>query len=425
MTLLFLFFYNLSCIFFVAVDPNDLQWLSKATSSSTLTRTAVSSSSEAAAAATTATDNTTRIPTKSSPQSQNRQCRVIIEDKVDFHFEVIESIVKRYPLPLHKFDCDHENQPIHVQFSLYHNRVEADQLNKTMYWTWYQYYDKYLKGKIIDRFDGSNAHIGEMITYSQYSDSMIDAIIVVTCDCNSAWYQSLKIESNKYCVLHGTIDKPDLIYKPNDGREGRLCWLNPMFKDKCYFLPIDLPSRELLDHDDKVNEMVPPLEDGEIRVCVIGNKDFMALAELLLSIGPDYLREHQVKVHVLTRKQNRPQKFKRRIRGLLDDIVSIVLDEPFLPFQRRISQCSMILPMVDPETKSRYFPGDLQKLTGSIIQLIVYKVPSVMREELYEIYRDYLIGIPLKLHRNGIDSFVSATKTMIMEIQSNKTLVPL
>eukprot|EP00551_Chaetoceros_affinis_P011827 CAMPEP_0203675868 /NCGR_PEP_ID=MMETSP0090-20130426/22485_1 /ASSEMBLY_ACC=CAM_ASM_001088 /TAXON_ID=426623 /ORGANISM="Chaetoceros affinis, Strain CCMP159" /LENGTH=459 /DNA_ID=CAMNT_0050542215 /DNA_START=107 /DNA_END=1486 /DNA_ORIENTATION=+ len=357
-----------------------------------------------------------------SANKNKRQCRVIIEDKVDYHFEVIESIIKRYPLPIHKFDgCDYQNQPIHFQFSLYQNRVDVDKLNQTMYWKWYQYYDKYLKGTKVDRFDGSVAYIGEMITYGQYLDSALDAIIGVTCDWSVVWYKFIELERN-YCVLHGTIDKPNLIYKPNDGREKRLCWLNPMFKDKCYFLPIDLPSRELLDQDETVKQLVPPRDIDEIRICVIGNKDFVALAEALLAIGTEYLNEHHVKVHVHTRKENSRKQYKRKSQGLLDSIVSFILDEPFLPFQRRISQCSIILPMVDPETQSRYFPGDLQKLSGSVSQLVAYKIPSVMRKELYDIYEDSLVGISVKLHHNGIDSFVSAIKAMVKEVRSNRTL---
>jgi len=83
----------------------------------------------------------------------------------------------------------------------------------------------------------------------------------------------------------------------------------------------------------------------------------------------------------------------------------------------------MILPMVDPEKQPKYFPGDLQKLSGSVSQLISYRTPSVMREELYEIYKEYMVGIPVKLHRNGTDNFVSAIKAMIMEIESNNTAV--
>ncbi len=376
----------------------------------------------------TTTNNATRVgTTKSSPtdQNSNRQCRVIIEDKVDFHFEVIESVIKKYPLPLHKlqFDsCDHKNQPIHFQFSLFQNRVDKDKLNRTMYWSWYQYYSKYLRGKIVHRFDGSTAYIGEMINYEQYNDSKIDAIIGVTCDWKRGWYNFIELERN-YCVLHGMIDKPNYIYKHHDGREERLCWLNPMFEGKCYFLPIDLPLRNVLDQDEMVNKIVPSLERGEIRLCVIGSKDFVALAEVLLLIGPEYLREHQVKVHVHTRRENSRRLYSKRTKGMLDDIVSFILDEPFLPFQRRISQCSMMLPMVDPETQPRYFPGDLQKLTGSISQLVAYKIPSVMRDELYEIYKEYMVGIPVTLHQKGTHSFASAIKAMIVEIKNSNTTI--
>jgi len=346
-----------------------------------------------------------------------RQCRVIIEDKVDYHFEVIESVVKRYPLPIDDFDCD-ITQPINFQFSLYQNRVEENKVKKTAYWEWLQYYEKYLKGRDIERVDGSVAHFGEMISYAQYFDSKVDAIVGVTCDWGSTWYKFISIENN-YCVLHGTIDNPDKIYEPKDGREKRLCWVNPMFADKCYFLPVDLPSRAILQNDPDLDVIYKRID--EIQICVIGSKDYEVLADVLFELTPEYLKSNKVSVQVLTRGQNSRRKYMRKTEGMLDDIVTFVLNEEFLMFQKRISLCNIILPMVDPETAPRYFPGDLQKLSGSMSQLVSYEIPAVMRAELFDIYKDHLIGIPVEVFK-GSKSFASALKAMITTLASNRTL---
>ena len=79
---------------------------------------------------------------------KKRKCRVIIEDKVDYHYEVIESVVLKYPIPLSEIsDCDVANQPIIFEFSLYQNRVEPEKLHLTHYAGWFPYYDKCLRGE--------------------------------------------------------------------------------------------------------------------------------------------------------------------------------------------------------------------------------------------------------------------------------------
>ena len=114
---------------------------------------------------------------------KKRQCRVIIEDKVDYHYEVIESVVLKYPIPLSEIShCDVANQPIIFEFSLYQNRVEPEKLHLTSYAGWFPYYDKYLKGNVKTRYDGTHAYFGDMISYANYSKSEVDAIITVTCD---------------------------------------------------------------------------------------------------------------------------------------------------------------------------------------------------------------------------------------------------
>ena len=73
---------------------------------------------------------------------------MIIEDKVDYHYEVIEIVILKYPTPLSEIsDCDVTNQPIIFEFSSYKNRVEPEKLNLTSYAGWFLYYDKCLRGE--------------------------------------------------------------------------------------------------------------------------------------------------------------------------------------------------------------------------------------------------------------------------------------
>ena len=86
-----------------------------------------------------------------------RSCRVIIENKVDFHHEILESAVLRFPLPFHKFNCS-SSKPVIYDFALYQNRFhlkipglfgsgakDAKFLNETEFWGWKTYFEKNLQ----------------------------------------------------------------------------------------------------------------------------------------------------------------------------------------------------------------------------------------------------------------------------------------
>ena len=323
--------------------------------------------------------------------------------------------------------CDYINQPINFEFSLYQNRLDSTSkisLKKTSFWGWFQYYDKYLKGKVMSRFDdrySSQAYFGEMISYSDYDKSVIDAIITPTCDWSPNFYHTLNTKHH-FCVLHGTIERPIAIYRHHDGREKRLCWLNPMFADQCYFLPIDLPSRDLLDNDKSLDYINFP-NDGpnndEIRVCIIGNKNLDVFFNALRDLGDDYLTRNGVKVQILSRL-SKMSPSSERIKQEFSGILTFILDEPFLPFQKRISQCSMLLPMIDPTNQPQYFPIGLKKLSGSISQIISYKIPFCMHVKLFEIYKDSLVGITSSLYENNVQSFTDAFSNLIREIKGVK-----
>lgn len=79
------------------------------------------------------------------PRSR-RACRVVIENKVDFHHEVLESVVLRFPLPFNEYNCS-TSKPIIYDFALFQNRfhlrvpgligsgaTEAQFLNHIEFW---------------------------------------------------------------------------------------------------------------------------------------------------------------------------------------------------------------------------------------------------------------------------------------------------
>ena len=48
-----------------------------------------------------------------------RPCRVILENAIDYHHEVIESVVRRFPLPWHTFNCTTSKPIIIYDFALF------------------------------------------------------------------------------------------------------------------------------------------------------------------------------------------------------------------------------------------------------------------------------------------------------------------
>ena len=130
--------------------------------------------------------------------SKQRACRVVISSKVDFHHEVIESVVLRFQLPWHKFNCT-ISKPIVYDFALYQNRFHLGQqpavsgnpharfLNETEFWSWKKYFEEDLQYKTFDRLDGTQtkAYFNSFVAYGESHNTPIDAMIDTTCDINN------------------------------------------------------------------------------------------------------------------------------------------------------------------------------------------------------------------------------------------------
>ena len=64
-------------------------------------------------------------PLHDRPAEENSKgaCRVRIQNKVDWHHEVLESIALRFELPWHQFNCD-IRKPIIFDFALFQNTFD-------------------------------------------------------------------------------------------------------------------------------------------------------------------------------------------------------------------------------------------------------------------------------------------------------------
>lgn len=93
---------------------------------------------------------------------KQRPCRVILENAIDYHHEVIESVVRRFPLPWHTFNCT-TSKPIIYDFALFQNRFpdrilftigeKPNHLNQTEFWGWKQYFEHSLQHTTVNRLE--------------------------------------------------------------------------------------------------------------------------------------------------------------------------------------------------------------------------------------------------------------------------------
>ena len=185
---------------------------------------------------------------------------MVLENAIDYHHEVIESIVRRYPLPWDSFNCT-VAKPIIYDFALFDNRFPdripfyigkpPKFLNLTEFWGWKKYFEKNLQNKIVVRAENSTTtslsfggeaveeqSIGSSPTgkatyalynnlildtnYNQSPDGPADAIIDVSCGIDKAFLERLKKTENTYCLLHGYVQEVE----DNEYIRSKTCWIS-------------------------------------------------------------------------------------------------------------------------------------------------------------------------------------------------------
>lgn len=393
------------------------------------------------------------LPAESSRTPMERPCRVIIENPIDYHHEVIESVVNRYPLPWHKFNCS-INYPIIYDFSLFQNRFpnrvpfyigkKPKYLNQTEFWGWKVYFEKNLQYRNITRSErwwssengvesssgsggGTVAYYRNLISNEEYKNGFMeaDAIIDVSCGIDLKFMDALKQHSNRYCVLHNEVVGLEEVVK------NKTCWVSPMYPpDYCTFLPIDLPKLEdsttVALHDDS-NETVCNNSTSSatnnrtrkpIRVCAVGGggRDHSKIVRLFSKVP---YRQHNATLIFSARR------IKEKARNVVSQLgmeghVQFTYVKDYLEFAKFVSTCDIYLPCTDPRERKSHFPWGTKHLTGSIPQIIAYNLSSVMHSDLEAIYHDYLTAAPVEVYNNKTGSDAEALKRMIWRI-ANRT----
>jgi hypothetical protein len=400
----------------------------------------------------------------SSISLNDRPCRVIIENPIDYHHEVIESVVNRYPLPWHKFNCS-TKYPIIYDFSLFQNRFpdripfyigkRPKHLNQTEFWGWKTYFENNLQYRNITRREREGAGMGgigstttvayyrHFVSNDEYSRGFgkeADAVIDVSCGIDMNFINALKEQKNRYCVLHNEVLGLEEIVK------NKTCWVSPMYpSDYCTFLPVDLPrldSKTLLrmhgaDVDEEMvdNDKEHTLQGNKtdcnsrssnnhnlnqtlsyrrsIRVCAVGGggRDHSKTVRMFSKVP---YRDHNVTLIFSARRI--PQKVKKVVSQLgLDGYVQFTYVKDYMEFAKFVSSCDIYLPCTNPKERKSHFPWGTKHLTGSIPQIIAYNLSSVMHSDLEAIYHDYLKA-PVEIYNNETGSDAEALKRMISRL---------
>lgn len=155
-------------------------------------------------------------------------CRVVIENKMDYNYELIESIILRFPLPWEKLGCTipagATTKPI-VAFdiSLAEHHVQSREKDR-----YKRYFETKLKGTVQERTDGLvRAQFGDVVSYMSYNRPY-KAAVGVSCEGYNflPWMQV----ATAFCVLKNPCPTcPPAVLE-------RSCWTDAA-NGKCTFLP--------------------------------------------------------------------------------------------------------------------------------------------------------------------------------------------
>ena len=308
---------------------------------------------------------------------------------MDYHHEIIESTALRFPrISWSQLNCSID-EPIIFDVSL--ARRPGDP-NSTEAWGFKAYFETYLQGTVRDRTDGTRARFGNIVDFRNYSGKY-HAMIGISCDS----YNFLKWmrKPTNYCVLHG-ISQP-----LTAEMRARCCWLNPQFPE-CFYIPSVYPQFEQTSPSPTIN------------ICVTGggkSRNHGLLSEALASLKPTDVRLH---LFLRGRAKIYPEYHQRNLTHL----ISGVREKGFEAYQRAISRCHVGLPLIDPVRNPGYFSNSFKKLSGSLPQIIAYKLLSVMHIKLERIYHGHLTA-PVEVY-NNTEEFIQALNRTLANIRQTR-----
>ena len=193
----------------------------------------------------------------------------------------------------------------------------------------------------------------------------------------------------------------------------------------CHFLPIDFPKFNNNKNKEGSSAAIVPASDtvaeerqDKIQVCVIGSQRNHTLVAEVLSQSDVKQHEAYVNYSISFRPKPSAVRFATQAYKSFGVSTTFVHEKDFLPYQRFVSQCNVLLPMIDPVARPQYFPVYLKKLTGAIPQVVAYQIATVLHSELEQIYHESFTA-PTETYTNATDArdIANALNRMLLRIR--------
>jgi hypothetical protein len=310
-----------------------------------------------------------------------------------FHYEVLESVMRQYPLTDYVLRETNQSQKCDTTILTFHFAIN---LTSSVGKQWAEYM-KQEHGSKLYPFSGTTEQQQRRqlgwIRHTGRAGNTNHAIakIQMNCYCSASWIQFLKSSKQHFCVMHNTC--PEIAHNYT----GQNYHLSPMQSQ--HFLPIHMPPQ-------RYEKQNPP----PIRVCSIGGtgrRNLSLLGRTLGKIQPPPNNQSLV-VHILGSGE-----LPVGLQSKSDFVIQQAIPT-FREYYDQVAQCHLIVPLVEPKIRPAYFPGGgWEKLTGSVVQGIAYQIDMIMHEQLESIYRDYLTAITVDTYNDNDASFQKAFETVL------------
>ena len=367
-------------------------------------------------------------------------CRVVVENKADYHHEIIESAIHSYPLTTPHLDSKNcsKTKPVIYDFALLNARfgkhsystlaaISHKSINDTEFWSWKGYLDRKLKGRTFERDDGRLFEYGEFIQYDDYGRA--DMIIDITCELTPPRQLRRWIENydDRFCIQHGECKEC------NDIMLNRTCFLSPVMwpESQCTFFPTKLPrftKEELsLARTQYAGKDEP---NDSVRVCVIGSGRNHSESAALVAALP------YEKYHTYFHISYRSERDLIDKRGFYQQVISskgttsatFTMETDYEGFAKWVASCDINLLGIDPKSTPSKFPPSVvgedksqKKLTGLLPMVVAYETPTVVHEEFEKLYHGYFRG-PVGVYNDVFENYVEVLGEMARELYKNKTI---
>jgi hypothetical protein len=299
------------------------------------------------------------------PEAINeKHCNVLIRnDEVNYHYEVLESVLALYPLP--QLPSCNRSQ---IKFTIAITGGDERILRQERSASWYEYANQSMARHEYDTFEGQSRVLEKVIVITRNSSRLdtlgFDYQIGASCTCdNEDIVQWLLANETHFCVFHSACER--------FANSSQAMWVHPAMPRS--FFPSILPQ---FDQPRQVNV-------GTHNLCIIGHvnrREYRFISE--------YLSSHR------KRSRMRGAQFHHygegRLRGRLRRFVAIHTLPNFTEFQFDLYQtCDAILSLVTRAGHPEYFEG-LTRLTGAIVQAAVYRKPILLHKDLVSVYQQHL-----------------------------------